>query len=184
MEKYITKHCKHHGLTDYVYVQSEKRYRCVKCRSAAVQKRRNKTKEILIEYKGGKCEICGYDKNYSALEFHHLDPNEKDFTISKKNSSWENIKKELDKCILVCANCHREIHNPESTQETLQTYVNKHKDNLDIKKQKSKKRVNTPSINEIECKYKELKNYAEVAKFFNISLSTLKRRIKENNTPS
>ena len=112
MEKYITKHCKHHGLTDYVYVQSEKRYRCVKCRSAAVQKRRNKTKEILIEYKGEKCEICGYNKSLSALEFHHLNANEKDFGISEKGytRSIDKNKEEVDKCILVCANCHREIH--------------------------------------------------------------------------
>lgn len=179
--------CEIHGETLHTYYDKSSWYgqwKCLKCQTEEAVIKRQLKKIKCVEYKGGKCEICGYDKNYSALEFHHLDPNEKDFTISKKNSSWENIKKELDKCILVCANCHREIHNPDSTQEILQTYVNKHKDNLDIKKQKSKKRVNTPSINEIECKYKELKNYAEVAKFFNISLSTLKRRIKENNTPS
>ena len=112
MEKYILKECKTHGITDYVYVNSEQRYRCVKCRSEAVQKRRNKTKEILVEYKGGKCEICGYNKCISALEFHHLNPNEKDFGIGAKGytRNIETNKKEVDKCILVCANCHREIH--------------------------------------------------------------------------
>ena len=179
--------CLIHGETWHTYYDKSSwhgQWKCLKCQTEEAVIKRQLKKIKCVEYKGGKCEICGYDKNYSALEFHHLDPNEKDFTISKKNSSWENIKKELDKCILICANCHREIHNPDSTQEILQTYVNKHKDNLVIKKQKSKKRVNTPSINEIEYKYKELKNYAEVAKFFNISLSTLKRRIKENNMPS
>ena len=92
MDKYITKECKHHGLTNYIYVESEKKYRCVKCRSAAVQKRRDKTKEILVEYKGGKCEICGYNKCLGALDFHHLDPSQKDFTISNSN-----IYKNLDK---------------------------------------------------------------------------------------
>lgn len=113
MEKYITKECKHHGLTNFIYVESEKKYRCVKCRSAAVQKRRDKTKEILVEYKGGKCEICGYDKCISALEFHHKNPQEKDFGIGSKGytRSIEKNKKEVDKCILVCANCHREIHS-------------------------------------------------------------------------
>ena len=113
MEKYITKECKHHGLTNYIYVESEKKYRCVKCRSAAVQKRRDTTKEILVEYKGGKCEICGYNKCISALEFHHKDPQEKDFAIGAKGytRSIEKNKKEVDKCILVCANCHREIHS-------------------------------------------------------------------------
>ena len=69
-----------------------------------------KTKEKLIEYKGGKCQICGYNKCTSALEFHHLDPSQKGFTISGGTKSFENLKPEVDKCILVCANCHREIH--------------------------------------------------------------------------
>lgn len=111
-EKYIQKECKWHGLTNYVYVESGKRYRCVKCRSEAVQKRREKIKELLVEYKGGKCEICGYDKCISALEFHHLNPDEKDFGIGAKGytRSVEKNKEEVNKCILVCANCHREIH--------------------------------------------------------------------------
>lgn len=81
--------------------------------SKAVQKRRLKLKQLSVDYKGGCCERCGYKKSLSALEFHHLDPNEKDFSISKNGDtkSWERIKKELDKCILVCANCHREIHD-------------------------------------------------------------------------
>ena len=65
-----------------------------------------------INQKGGKCEYCGYNKNIAALDFHHINPEEKDFSISHKGhtKSWESVKKELDKCILLCANCHREIH--------------------------------------------------------------------------
>lgn len=113
MDKYILKECKHHGFTNYVYVNSENRYRCVKCRSEAVQKRRDTTKQLMVEYKGGKCEICGYNKCNAALEFHHLDTSEKDFGIAYKGytRSLETCKKEVDKCILVCANCHRELHN-------------------------------------------------------------------------
>lgn len=64
-----------------------------------------------IEYLGGKCKICGYEKCKTALHFHHLDPKEKAFGISSK-ASWgfEKIKSELDKCILLCSNCHAEIH--------------------------------------------------------------------------
>lgn len=111
-DKYIIKECKKHGLTEYIFVNSEQKYRCIKCRSEAVQKRRDKTKQILIDYKGGKCEICGYNKCISALEFHHLNPQEKDFGIASKGytRSIEINKKEVDKCILVCSNCHREIH--------------------------------------------------------------------------
>lgn len=77
-----------------------------------VSKRRQKIKEMSIAYKGGSCSKCGYYKCNGALEFHHLDPTKKDFSVAKKGhcSSWEKVKKELDKCILVCANCHREIH--------------------------------------------------------------------------
>jgi len=71
---------------------------------------RKRTKIKLVEYKGGECEMCGYKKCIDALEFHHKNPNEKDFTISGKSWSFERLKKEVDKCILVCANCHREVH--------------------------------------------------------------------------
>ena len=73
--------------------------------------RRAKAKEILVEYKGSKCFICGYNKCNKALEFHHLDPNEKEFVIGHNRSfSIEKLKKEVDKCIMVCSNCHKEIH--------------------------------------------------------------------------
>lgn len=74
---------------------------------------RRRLKEKLVEYKGGKCEICGYNKCISALEFHHLDPLQKEFNINGDYKSIERAKKEVDKCILVCANCHREIHYEE-----------------------------------------------------------------------
>lgn len=79
-------------------------------KSESVISWRNKKKEELVEYKGGKCEICGYNKCITALHFHHKDPNEKDFSISRKSYSFEKLKEEADKCILVCANCHAEIH--------------------------------------------------------------------------
>jgi hypothetical protein len=58
-----------------------------------------------------KCERCGYDKCIIALEFHNTDPKEKDFQISGKSLSFENLKNEVDKCMLVCSNCHSEIHD-------------------------------------------------------------------------
>jgi hypothetical protein len=85
----------------------------------AVTRRRRKLKELAIAYKGGACVNCGYKKCNSALEFHHLDAFNKDFSIGVQGytRSWESIKTELDKCILVCANCHREIHS-ESNNST------------------------------------------------------------------
>ncbi len=78
----------------------------------AVKKRRNKLRKMARDYKGGKCEICGYCKCDRALSFHHLDPKEKSFGLSDKGltRSWEKIKEEIEKCILLCANCHMEIH--------------------------------------------------------------------------
>lgn len=73
---------------------------------------RNRLKERAVEYKGGKCTVCGYSRCMKALDFHHIDSSVKDFTIGSYSSiSWEKLKTELDKCVLVCANCHREIHD-------------------------------------------------------------------------
>lgn len=72
---------------------------------------RNRLKERAVEYKGGKCALCGYNRCVKSFDFHHLDPKEKDFTVgSNSNISWDRLKKEIDKCILLCANCHREVH--------------------------------------------------------------------------
>ena len=67
-------------------------------------------KKKLIEYKGGKCQICGYDRCEQALDFHHIDPSQKDFDISSNSYSFEKMKIEADKCALLCSNCHREVH--------------------------------------------------------------------------
>jgi hypothetical protein len=77
----------------------------------AVKKRRYKVKAMSIEYKGGKCLICGYNKFQGALELHHIDRTKKSFGIGEKGytRSWAKVKIELDKCVLLCANCHREV---------------------------------------------------------------------------
>lgn len=77
----------------------------------AVHKRRKKIREMALEYKGSGCELCGYDRCSEALEFHHNSSN-KDFSISDRGytRSWKKVKEELDKCLLLCANCHRELH--------------------------------------------------------------------------
>lgn len=87
----------------------------------AVTIKRRAIKKALIEYKGGKCERCGYNKCMRALEFHHLNPSEKDFGISKNLcKSIEKQKAEVDKCILLCSNCHAEVHQELYEQGLIQ----------------------------------------------------------------
>ena len=70
---------------------------------------------MLIEYKGGKCQKCGYDKCQGALQFHHRNPQETEFALSNfnlndTNFSIDKVYEEVDKCDLLCANCHFEVH--------------------------------------------------------------------------
>ena len=75
-----------------------------------VDKRRKALKQKAVAYKGGRCALCGYDKSLEALSFHHIGG--KDFGISSRGHtrSWERVQQELDTCVLVCSNCHAEIH--------------------------------------------------------------------------
>ena len=69
----------------------------------------------LIKSKGGECQQCGYNKNHAALCFHHLDPNEKGMPLTMRqisNNKLEKLLEEVDKCVLLCHNCHMEIHYP------------------------------------------------------------------------
>jgi len=72
---------------------------------------RQRMKIKAIAYKGGKCIICGYSKCIRSLQFHHKNASDKEFGIGGKSYSWDKLKIELDKCDLVCANCHGEIHD-------------------------------------------------------------------------
>lgn len=84
---------------------------CKKCMNKLTTERGQKRKLEAIAYKGGKCMICKYDKHQNSLDFHHTDPSTKESTFSKLRwKKWSTYKEELDKCILVCSNCHGEIH--------------------------------------------------------------------------
>lgn len=83
-----------------------------KCGSCFVSECRRKLKQKCVDYKGGKCEVCGYKKYVGALEFHHLDETKKDFNISNSRiRKWSLVVVELEKCVMLCANCHREAHS-------------------------------------------------------------------------
>lgn len=103
--------CSRCGETDPTKFYGKKRYTCAKCHNKETIERGRKLKRKAVDYLGSKCERCGYDKCIEALEFHHKDSNTKDSNFaSKRGWSWQRLKKELNSCMLVCANCHREIH--------------------------------------------------------------------------
>ena len=85
---------------------------CRICSNNQTIERQRAFKKKCIEYKGGKCEHCGYNKYDGALDFHHKDPEQKDFSLAhvRLTSFSDKIKFELDKCLLLCSNCHREEH--------------------------------------------------------------------------
>ncbi len=87
---------------------------CKKCSNLYHSNRVKEVKIKMIDYKGNQCEDCGLkhkNTHYSVFEFHHLNPKEKDPNFGRiKYQSWDNIKNELDKCALLCANCHRIRH--------------------------------------------------------------------------
>jgi hypothetical protein len=93
--------------------ETKTKFCCIKCKNKFhVKKKRKNLKLEAVKYKGGKCEKCGYNKCIEALEFHHTNPQEKDFSISKTGSTYslDKIINEVDKCELLCSNCHREVH--------------------------------------------------------------------------
>lgn len=117
---------------DKILVGKQNKYCSKKCKNLVYQRKTRKEykeqtgislqsrKGIKIKLKfiikfGGCCSICGYNKNISALEFHHINSNDKKFNVDARTFSNNNInviENELIKCKLVCSNCHQEIHNP------------------------------------------------------------------------
>lgn len=101
--------CKYCGETEPAKFYQRMKTTCNKCHGKGIEQKRIDKRLDAIAYKGGKCEKCGYDKYRGALEFHHKDPTQKDpYGLRAYNS--DRLFAEVDKCLLLCANCHREIH--------------------------------------------------------------------------
>jgi 5-methylcytosine-specific restriction endonuclease McrA len=86
-------------------------FRCTRCSSEAVSRRRRKLKAILVTEAGGRCALCGYDRYVGALAFHHIDPAQKSFGLAEGGlaRSLAKSREEVAKCALLCANCHAEV---------------------------------------------------------------------------
>ena len=104
----VLRECPTHGWTGFVRTGAVGRYRCGRCNSESVAARRRRIKEILVAEAGNACRVCGFDAFVGALQFHHRDPAEKAFALSREGvtRSLAAARKEARKCVLLCANCH------------------------------------------------------------------------------
>src|SRR5690348_17336462 len=114
-KKRTTERAKNYKLKNPEIVsRNRKKYKRNKVKNSIDNKRRQREiKQKCVDLKGGECIVCGYNKYLAALDFHHLDPSQKSFSVTGYTTSWEKIIVELDKCILLCSNCHRAVHSGE-----------------------------------------------------------------------
>lgn len=178
-------HCKENKTSTEFYsksgVEGASSY-CKVCTNLQTTVRAKALKERAVNYKGGCCQSCGYSKCLAALEFHHTDPEEKDFTVSEnKGRSFDNIKQELDKCVLLCANCHREAH-VKNTKEWAPTVKEEAYENVELdsyQKPKAHTKIDWPSdtdLHELVWKYPR-SHLAKVLKVSDVAIAKyLKRR--------
>jgi transposase len=104
--------CKRHGLTVFV-LEGRGYYRCKQCRQEGVSEWRRRVKRRLVTEAGGRCALCGYNRCVAALQFHHRDPGQKAFALSRQGAtrSFAEARAEAAKCVLLCANCHAEVES-------------------------------------------------------------------------
>jgi 5-methylcytosine-specific restriction endonuclease McrA len=109
-ERYVELACPKHGRAVFI-LEGRGYYRCKKCRMERVSEWRRRAKRRLLQTAGGVCVLCGYDKYPGALQFHHIEPAEKKFSISREGvtRSFAELRAEAAKCVLLCANCHAEV---------------------------------------------------------------------------
>jgi len=194
--------CSSCGETDPAKFNGHKKSICGKCNNKYCQMLGRKKRKQAIEYKGGKCEICGYDKCIKALEFHHKDPEKKDKNWGRMRGwKWEKIKKEIEKCDLLCCRCHREIHSEldaikynkatynYSTKEA-KPFISKQcqicgkdfktkKDNAKFCSYKcsnlNHRKVKHPSKEELAKDIKEIHNFCEIGRKYNVTDNAVRK---------
>lgn len=166
---------------------------CKSCESKRKKQQNINFKRQCLEYKNQfSCSICGYDKNITALDFHHVESNTKDFTIASVKNLMinEHIKQELDKCQVLCANCHREVHSLEESTFTPQMlttsapnfcidcnnvcYKNAQRC-LPCYKQQASKKSKCPTKEQLIQDFQELKYFTKVAAKYGVSDNTVRK---------
>lgn len=107
----MTRTCRRHGDSEFV-IEGSGYYRCKRCRTEEIVRRRRKVKALLVAEAGGRCVLCGYARCLAALQFHHLNPAEKRLELSRGGTlSLLTLRNEVEKCVLLCANCHVEVED-------------------------------------------------------------------------
>lgn len=114
--RFATFKCDRHGMTEFV-LEGRGYYRCKRCRSAAVARRRRTIKRQLVAEAGGACVLCGYSRWLGALQFHHVESDSKEFHLAQGgySRSIARSRAEMRKCVLLCANCHSEVEGGFAT---------------------------------------------------------------------
>ena len=104
--------CPTHGVAPHA-PRGDGTFRCIRCRSEQVAARRRRVKRQLVVEAGGACVLCGYGRCVAALQFHHVDPDAKQFGISRRGvtRAIAEAREEAAKCVLLCANCHAEVES-------------------------------------------------------------------------
>lgn len=170
--------------------------------SKYVIRSQKRKKYDVVERFGGQCQICGYNKCLNALELHHLDKTKKEYQPSYiiKSGSWKRIDKELENCILLCANCHREVHADEhTTNYDFKSYIKPFvevtcdycKTNFTTRKDTqiycshkclslSKRKIQRPSKEELEILVKTT-SMVKIGKMFGVSDNAVRKWIKIYN---
>lgn len=96
------------------YSKNKMKTCCKKCHNIKIHQKTRAMKARAIEYLGGVCERCNCTGVPAIFDFHHRDPAEKEFSWGdSRTSNWDRLQLELDKCSLLCANCHRTVHDEE-----------------------------------------------------------------------
>jgi hypothetical protein len=103
--------CRRHGMAEFaLYGRQRPRWRCKRCIGEAVARRKRRVRRTLIDAAGSRCAICGYDRCVPNLHFHHVDPARKRLELgSHRGVSLARFMDELERCVLLCANCHGEV---------------------------------------------------------------------------
>lgn len=179
---------------------------CKKCLHENQSKRWIERKIEAMKLFDSKCCKCGYCKNYAALEFHHVDPKQKDSSWTKmRELPWKEIIKELKKCILLCSNCHREEHWPDAVFEKhenkqIKNYLNQEikptgscpKCGTEVYRTKycsvecstfSKRKVRRPSKNKLQKLLSE-NAWVKVAAMYGVSDNAVRKWAKQYKIPT